>query len=494
MGRIQNVVLIAAGVATAGLFGISITDIQGCSRAGELNKNSAISPDERIRISRKVKIQSVLNNRSIPSEQFDLIVESYAKNLKEAKAAGLGVSDKELSSFIIENFGEKDAYLGFLSAMKQRHGLKTSELENFFRDQMLFSKQAKLTMLGDYVTETEIKAEFHKRNDRLTYDRLEIDAKTITLEANPSEDELKAYYEENSSSPEYQVPEKVAISYLMINPKNIPLGEFSATDIEQHYNLNKSSYSSSGNADEAPPLEEIKEKVVEDLGDESRDNKAKRLLNGLDDIFLEQENIDLLTTLAEQSSSDNQLSVVESGTTEPFAEKDYLVEPLGYVFNLGARLFGENPRVYGGVLEAGNGFYIYHLQDRTPARAMSFEEAKDIASNALTEQLQLEIAEAKALEWQEKLNASGNWSALELEESMSYRQKSAVGLSSPETRELKNAKANDPVATITSGSKVVLMRLVEREAADESTIDSEKESLRQALQQNKSYLMMSGLR
>lgn len=494
MGRIQNVVLIAAGVATAGLFGISITDIQGCSRAGELNKNSAISPDERIKISRKVKIQSVLNNRSIPGEQFDLIVESYAQNLKDAKAAGLGVSDKELSSFIIENFGEKDAYLGFLSMMKQRHGLKTSELENFFRDQMLFSKNAKLTMLGDYVTETEIKAEFHKRNDRLTYDRLEIDAKSIALETTPSEDELKAYYEENSSSPEYQVPEKVVISYLMINPKNIALGEFSETDIEQHYNLNKSSYSSSGNAEEAPALEEIKGKVVDDLSEESRDNKAKRLLNGLDDIFLEQENIDLIATLVEQRSSDNQLSVIESGVTKPFAEKDYLVEPLGYVFNLGARLFGDNPRGYGGVLEAGNGFYIYHLKDRTPARPMSFDEAKDIASSVLTEQQQLEIAEAKALEWQEKLNASGNWSALELETGMSYRQKSAVGMSSPEARELKNAKDNDPVATITSGSKVVLMRLIEREAADESTMDSEKDNLRQALQQNKSYLMMSGLR
>ena len=76
------------------------------------------------------------------------------------------------------------------------------------------------------------------------------------------------------------------------------------------------------------------------------------------------------------------LSIVESGTTETFSERDYLVEPLGYVFNLTSRFFGDNPRPYGGVLESGSGFTSTTSIVAKPARSMSFEEAKDIVTAA----------------------------------------------------------------------------------------------------------------
>jgi hypothetical protein len=185
--------------------------------------------------------------------------------------------------------------------------------------------------------------------------------------------------------------------------------------------------------------------------------------------------------------------VAETGTTELFSERDYRIEPMGYVFNLTARLFGDNPRNYGGILEAGSGFYIYHLDRRESARSMTFEEAKASIVASLTETRQLEVAEALGREWKEKLIASGNWSDLELPDSMDYREESVVGLRALEPRALEKVEPKVVTDPIVSGTSVVLMRLIERQAADEAGLEAEKETLRQSLGQQKSYLMMSGL-
>jgi hypothetical protein len=338
-----------------------------------------------------------------------------------------------------------------------------------------------------------VKTEYHRRNDRVVYDRVAIDSSAIALEQAPTEDELKAYFEENSSDLAYQLPEKVAISYILVNPENIDIIPPTDSELQDHYNANLKDFSTSGNVEDATPFTEVKEDILEDLSKQKREDMAKDFLGGLDDLFLEQENIDLLGTFKAQLAIDARLAVAETGTTELFSERDYRIEPMGYVFNLTARLFGDNPRNYGGILEAGSGFYIYHLDRRESARSMTFEEAKASIVASLTETRQLEVAEALGREWKEKLIASGNWSDLELPDSMDYREESVVGLRALEPRALEKVEPKVVTDPIVSGTSVVLMRLIERQAADEAGLEAEKETLRQSLGQQKSYLMMSGL-
>ena len=130
MGRIQNLVLIVAGVATAGLFGISITDIKVAPAPVRLN-SASLSADERLKISRKLKIGSTLNNRNIPGDQF----RSRHGRLRQqpersCKAAGLAVSDHELGDYLHKSFSGKDQYNNFVGVMQARYGLKVNELED----------------------------------------------------------------------------------------------------------------------------------------------------------------------------------------------------------------------------------------------------------------------------------------------------------------------------------------------------------------------------
>jgi hypothetical protein len=490
MGRIQNVVLTAAGLATAGLFGISVSDIRGCAQSSKMNGQQTLSADERQQVLRKLKIGAALSDRNLPGDDIDALIENYAEALKSAQASGISVSDYELGIFINEQFGGKDKYANFRQFMQQRYELQVSELEEYFRDQLAISKNSRLPMLAMYVTNNELKAEFHRRHDKVIYDRISIDTSAMKLAKELSEDELKAYYEENSTQAEFQVPEKVSVSYLLVRTDKLTVPAPSEEDLTQNYNLNKARYSSSGNADDAKPLEEVKEEVLASVEKEAREDLAKKLLNELDNVLLEQENVDLFGTFNAEKAKHEKFSVVESGNTELFSQKDYRVEPLGYVFNLASRLFGDNPRNYGGVLEAGNGFYIYHINQRLPKSILSFEASKDTCVAGLTSRRQQEVAETLAREWKEKLAASEDWKSLTLPEGLSYESKESEGLNSTEARQLEKAELNAVSEPIKLANEVALLRLKERVIADESSLETEKDELRKGLQQQKSYMMM----
>ena len=493
MFRMQNSVLAVAGIATAGLFGISVTDIKGCAQSSELHSQE-ISADMRGKIMRKLKIGSTLSNRSLPGDQMDEIVRDYATSIQRAKQEGLGVSDHELGLFLHQQFGGKENYANFRKVMQQRYDLVASELEDYFRDQLLMSKSSRLPLLSTYITNAEIKEEYHRRHDKLVYDRLAIEAGAMTLAQEPTEEELKAYHEENSTGREYQVAEKVAIEYVMVSPESIPEPKIIEEDLREYYNLNREDYKSDEEGVETKPYFEVITEVRSALEKKLREDAAKKILNDIDNVILEQTEIQLLTTFetlkAEQA---DQYELVKSGTSPLFTEKDYRIVGLGYVFNLGSRVFGKNPRPYGGVLEAGDGFYIYHVVDRQDSRPMTFEEAKIQVTATLKSNRQLDAAEALAKTWKEKAVASSDWSTLELTEGMSYRLEESEGLASSEANRLKDLETGVVTDPETVGQSVLLMRLKERVLADTEGLESEKDEIKENLQRQKGYQLSMAL-
>ena len=489
MGRIQNVVLATAGLATAGLFGISVSDIQGCAQSSRMNDSQELSADEHQQILRKLKIQATLNDRNA-SENIEADILRYANGLKNAKAAGIQVSNYELGAFIHEKFEGKDRYAQYCKYMQQRFGLETSEFEDYLRDQLMLAKAAQLPQLALYVTTAELKKAFHYRHDVLKYDSVVVDAAALKLSAELTDNEIKAYYEENSTQAEYQVPEKVSVSYLFVNAEKLKIATPSQEDLLQNYNLNKGRYSASGNADEAKPFEEVKKEVLAAVEKQSKEDMAKKILNDLDNILIAQGNPDLFGTLATEKPKNKQFEVVESGNTELFSQKDYKVEPLGYVYNLASRLFGEKPRNYGGVLEAANGFYIYKVKNREAKHTLSFELAKAQVVKALTAQRQMELAVTLAKEWKEKLVAEANWSKVTLPTGLKFESKESEGITSEEAHHLNSLAPNVVAEPLKLKGEVAILRLKERVLADESKFPAEKEELRRGLQQQKMYMTM----
>jgi hypothetical protein len=493
MSRMQNTVLTVAGIATAGLFGISVSDVKGCAQSSEIHGRE-VSADQRMKIMRKLQIGSTLSNRNLPGDRIDEIVSDYATSLARAEQEGLDVSDHELGMFLHQQFGGKETYANFRKVMEQRYGLKASELEDYFRDQLLMTKSSRMPLLSTYVTDAEIKQEFHRRRDKMVYDEIEIKASALTLEKDPTEDELKAYFEENSTEQQYQVPEKIVVEYVMVSPDDVAAPEMTEEDLRGHFNLNRDDYKSDEEGVETKPYFEVMDDVRESLEKELRDGAAKAILTQIDDEVLKLENVELLKTFeALKAKNPEAFKLAKSGTSKPFSQRDYRMDDLGYVFSLGSRVFGENPRNYGGVLEAEKGLYIYHIVERQDAKVMDYAEAKPLVEESLKGKRLLEAAQDLAATWKEKVVASTDWGTLELPESMSYQLEETEGLSSQEAGQLEDASVGELVSPLTVGQSVKLLRLKERTSADIKELEEEKDSIRENLQRQKGYQLSSAM-
>lgn len=483
MGRIQNWVLAVAGLATAGLFGISVTDIKGCANQNQY-ASAALSPEVKLEIERKLRIGDMLTGRSISSDRWDATVVNYAATLQKAQIEGLAVSDHELGQFIMSQFQTKDQYRQYTQAMKARYNIEVHEIESYYRDQILMQKSMNLPLLAAYVTNNEIKDEFHRREDGLVYDKVSVSVDAMKLESEPSAEEKQSYFEEVSLEDAYQVPAMVRIEYLFVNPEEMTVSEITEEKKREYYNENRDRYASTEFPGEAKPYFEVEEEVAKAYEKDLRDSQAKALLTELDNHLLQDTELNFSATLSTAIAKNPDFKKVKLGTTEPFAEKDYRVEPLGYVHQLTSRLFGEHPRNYGGVLEAGNGFYIYKVVENIPGRQQTFEEAADKVVEALVNKKKAELAKAMAEEWKPKLESAQDWSKLELPEGVSYLREDVTGIFGIEANTALNS-GNTVSEPIESNGNYALVKLVERKTSDEKLLAEQKEQIKEGLLRQK---------
>jgi len=482
MGRIQNWVLAVAGFATAGLFGISVTDIRGCMSQ---RPKAAVSAQERVDIERKLKLSGLLTGRSPSGDRWEEAIAQYAATIKKAQFEGLAVSDNELAQALLNQFKTKDQYRQFAQQIQQVHGVKTHEIEDFYRDQILMQKSMNLPLITAYVTQNELNDEFHRREDTMIYDRVLVKTAEMKVDAEISDEEKRAYFEEMSIEDGYQVPAKVRIDYLFVNPEQMEIGELSEENYRNYYNQHRDRFASTEFPGEAQPYFEVREEVARAYEKDARDGQAKALLSQLDDMLLQDVSMDLKNALSAAQAKDASFNRVLFGTTEPFAEKDYRVEPLGYVFNLGTRLFGKNARNYGGVLEAGNGFYIYKVAETIEGRAQTFEEALEKVTNALMQKKKSEKAEALAKEWKSKLEASADWSALTFDAGVTYNREEVKGIFGNEASKAMKMSGNAVSDPFESNEAFALVRKVERKVAEEALLAEQKEQIKEGLLRQK---------
>jgi len=482
MGRIQNWVLAVAGFATAGLFGISVTDIRGCMNQ---TPKAAVSAEMRIEIDRKLKLSGLLTGRSPSGDRWEEAIAQYASSLQNAKAEGLDVSNHELGQALMGQFKTKDQYRQFASQINKVHGVKTHEIEEFYRDQILIQKSMNLPLLVAYVTNNEVKDEFHRCEDKLSYDRVLVDVNAMKLEAELTEEEKKSYFEELSLDAAYQVDPQVKIDYLFVNPQDMQVAKLSEADLKAYYNQNRDRYASTEFPGEAQPYFEVAEEVATALEKENRDNASKALLSQLDDILLQDEALNFSAALSAAQAKDAKFKKVAYGTSAAFSQKDYRVEPLGYVFNLGTRLFGDNPRSYGGVLEAGSGFYIYKIVENIEGRVETYEEALTKVTDALTLKKKQDLAQTKAGELKAKLEAEADWTKLKLEAGMTYSREEVTGVFGADASKviaLEDGAVSDPFQ---SNEAFALVKKVARVAADEKLMEESKEQLKEGILRQK---------
>lgn len=171
--------------------------------------------------------------RQIYGQQFETVREKIdfasltVQNLidrellvRQARAIGLAVSDKELLDRIVsfEAFRREDgSFVGeeLYARVLRVNNTTPEEFEASLRRDMLIEKLRQAFSAGISVPAAEVKREYRKRNESASFEVAFVGVETLTYEIEVPESEARRYWEEHRQ--EFDRPEQRALQYLLVD-------------------------------------------------------------------------------------------------------------------------------------------------------------------------------------------------------------------------------------------------------------------------------------
>ena len=165
---------------------------------------------------------------------------------KEAEQSGLEVSQQELVEAIaqIQAFQDngrfsRDRYLQVLAYQR----LSAEQFEEMQRTELLVEKVRTNLQQGIAVSDEEIEAEFHNRNDKFNLQFVRFSPIQFEDQVNADDKQLAEYFDQHKE--EFRVPEKVAIRYLQFVPERYTdQVSLSQEELEKFYRRHPDQYES----------------------------------------------------------------------------------------------------------------------------------------------------------------------------------------------------------------------------------------------------------
>jgi peptidyl-prolyl cis-trans isomerase D len=137
---------------------------------------------------------------------------------QEATRRGLGVSDEEVGYRVRELFRENGQFVGnekYKQLAVERYG-STEKLERELRDALAVEKLRAFVTAGAQVAPAEVEDQYKRQGASFDVTYVVLSPDKLTKQINPSDDELKKYYEEKKT--DYRILEgQKKIRYLVIS-------------------------------------------------------------------------------------------------------------------------------------------------------------------------------------------------------------------------------------------------------------------------------------
>jgi len=139
----------------------------------------------------------------------------------EAKKLGIAVSDQERADRIkqyVPTAFNGDTFVGmdaYAREVQSRFQLTVPVFEDLVKQGLVEEKFRKLITDGISASPTEIQQEFKSQNEKVKLDYVLIKPEDLESKINPSDSDIKAYYEQNKAK--FQIPEKRVIRYALLD-------------------------------------------------------------------------------------------------------------------------------------------------------------------------------------------------------------------------------------------------------------------------------------
>lgn len=182
-------------------------------------------------IEKNLKINQQVVDRIIANKLLDERVE----------ALNIAASGEDIRATVMQLFGgnfSKPAYSSLLSDLR----MNAEQFESMLADTIRRDRFGQILQDAAFATEAEAAAKFRRQESSFAVQYAALEpGSVISTVADPSDDEVQRYYEENQDK--FEIAPRIAYNYLVIDPQqNLDLVEVSEDEIEIYYDENQSRF------------------------------------------------------------------------------------------------------------------------------------------------------------------------------------------------------------------------------------------------------------
>jgi peptidyl-prolyl cis-trans isomerase D len=433
------------------------------------------------------QIQNVTRSRQLPAELLAIYVPQIVQQLisdralaYEANRLGIRVSSDETENAILDTLppqvvkdGKVDA--ATLNALLQQQGLTMADLKDQMSRELLISRLREIIGEGVVVAPREIADEFHRKNDQVRIDYALLTAAKYQAEAEPTDAEIKAYYDAHKAS--FQTPEKRSLGIILLDPSKTQVTLPTDAALRRDYAAKQDTFRTPERVQARHIL--IKSDASNDAAMKAKaEGLLKQIQAGGDFAKLAMENSDDPGSKAQGG----ELGWIVKGQTVPEFEK---------------AAFSLQPGQTSGLIKTTYGYHIIQVEKHEQAHLSPFEEVR---TQLLNEALQ----RAQAAEMQNLADKA----VAELHKDPAHPEKAAEALGTTVIH-ADNIQTGDPIPGIgvskefsdaiaplrkgemtagpivLPGNKIALASVTDYQPARQATLEEAKADVRNKASQDK---------
>jgi len=303
--------------------------------------------------------------------------------IAEAQRVGLRVSDEELRDELQHGRYSATFFPGgnFVGQQQYENILQNADLsvpvfEQSIKNDILLDKFRNLITGSVLVSDAEVRQEFEKQNVKVKFVYAVLRKDDLLKEIQPTEAELKAFYERNKASYNNSIPEKRKVRYVVLDTAKVEAGtSVSHEELQTYYDQHREDY----RMPEQVSVSHILIKTPLPGPDGKVDPKGvEEARKKAEDVLKQVKAGGNFAELAKKYSEDpgsgkngGSLGFIGRGRTVPEFEKAAFSLPKGSISDL---------------VQSSYGFHIIRVDDKQAAHVKTLDEVKDQIEESIKQQ------------------------------------------------------------------------------------------------------------
>lgn len=308
----------------------------------------------------------------------------------EGDRMGLAVSDKEVADLLHSGqFGEmffpQGQWIGqekYEQSVRQFYNMTVDEFERQLRFETLRNKVLSSVTAGVTVTATDVEHAYKEQNTKVKFDYAVLNLDDLQKQINPTEAELKTYYETNKARYQNSIPEKRQVRYFLLTDQLAQSKvTVTPTDLDQYYRSHDEEY----RVPDRVRVRHILIKIPPPGPDGKTDPKAVDAARAKAQDVLKQVKAGGDFAELAKKYSDDKGDAQNPGSAEKGGEMGWILKGQTEApFENAA--FSMNKGQISDLVQTSSGFSILQTEDKELAHKKSLAEVKDNIESVLKQQ------------------------------------------------------------------------------------------------------------